>query len=152
MRFRVLAVGRDRKRTFGDAAADYALRISRYSPFEVAELAASKHSDPARARREEAERILARHGEGRRLVALEVLGEALPSEGWALLVGRLMREARDTDFVIGGDEGLDQSVRGRAEKLVSLGPITLPHQLARVVLLEQLYRAMTILRGEPYHK
>lgn len=152
MRFRVLAVGRDRKRIFGGAAEDYAARVSRYNPLEVVELSASKQTDPDRARREEGERILSRHGEGRRLLALEAGGEALPSEGWARLVGRLIQEARDVDLVIGGDEGLDASVRGRAEKLVSLGPMTLPHQLARVVLLEQLYRAMTIIRGEPYHK
>ena len=152
MRFRVLAVGRDRKRTFGEAGIEYARRIARYLPFEVIELSASRRTEPERALAEEAETILAKHGEGRRLFALDVGGEAISSEEWARLIQRLMEDARDVDFVIGGDEGLGPAVRDRAQRRISLGPITLPHQLARVVLLEQIYRAMTILRGEPYHK
>ncbi len=152
MRVRVIAVGKHRKSLFGDATGDYAGRLSRYLPFEIVRIPPSRRSEPDRARREEAERILAAHGQGRRLMLLAPSGEALSSETLARLMERLMQEGRDVDLVIGGDEGLDPSLRRSAERRLSLGPMTLPHQLALVVLVEQLYRAMTIIRGEPYHK
>lgn len=145
-------MGRDKKRFFGEAPSEYKARIARYLPFEVLEVPASRHREPRKARKEEAQRILSVHGQGRRLFSLEVFGKALSSEKLAHLMGRFMHEGRDVDLVIGGDEGLDPTVSERAETTLSLGPLTLPHQLARLVLLEQIYRAMTILRGEPYHK
>lgn len=153
MRLRVIAVGKERAgRPLGEAAGDYASRISRYLPFTLVEVPASRRGEAERARREEAERIRSIHGEGRRLLLLDAGGESHASEGLSRLLGRMMQEGRDVDLVIGGDEGLDPSLRKRAERVIALGPMTLPHLLARVVLLEQLYRALTILRGEPYHK
>jgi 23S rRNA (pseudouridine1915-N3)-methyltransferase len=152
VRLRVIAVGRDRKGLFAPAVETYVGRIRRYLPFEVVTVPASRHAEAARARAEEAEKIRRAHGTGRRLICLEVDGEALSSEGLATRLGRLMQEGRDVDLVIGGDEGLDPDLRREAEAAVSLGPMTLPHQLARLVLVEQVYRAMTLLRGEPYHK
>ncbi len=152
MRLRVIAVGKDRKRLLFDAAREYSSRVGRYLPFQLVEVAASRHSRPKEARREEASRILSLCGQDKRLFTLEVGGRQMSSEALANLLGRLMQEGRDVDLVVGGDEGLDSSLSARAEGALSLGPMTLPHQLARVVLLEQLYRAMTILRGEPYHK
>ena len=70
----------------------------------------------------------------------------------AQFIGRALNQSKDLAFVIGGDEGLHDSVLKRAELTLSLGRMTLPHRLARVVLIEQLYRAYTILRGEPYHR
>ncbi len=152
MWLRVIAVGRDRKGLFQRAVEDYSSRLCRYLRFEVIEVPASKLRRADAARREEADRIVSVHGERRRLFSLDGGGEALSSAGLARLLDRLILESRGVDFVIGGDEGLDPSISRKAEKALSLGPMTLPHQLARVVLVEQLYRAMTILRGEPYHK
>lgn len=87
-----------------------------------------------------------------RLIALALDGEAWTSEQLAELTGRWELEGRDVTFAIGGAEGLPQDLVQRAERRWSLGPLTLPHELARVVVYEQLYRAYTIRRGEKYHR
>ncbi len=152
MRLRVVSVGRDRSGLFQPAVDTYAGRLRRYLPFELVELPASRVREPVRARDEEATRILAAVGPDRRLVALDVGGKRLSSEALAERVNRWMVAGQDVDLVVGGDEGLGDAVRARAALTLSLGPMTLPHRLARVVLVEQLYRALTIVRGEPYHK
>lgn len=152
MRVRVLSIGKDRKGRFEPLAEEYAGRIGRMLPFEVV-VAGEARGDDAAARAAEAELLRRRLRERDIVVALDERGEQLTSEG---LAGRL-REAeraggRDLAFVLGGPSGLDPALlRGCAHRL-SLSRMTLPHQLARVVLLEQIYRALTILRGEPYHK
>lgn len=152
MRLRVVSVGRDRSGLFEPAVATYAKRLRRYLPFDLVELPASRAKEPRRARDEEAKRILGAVGPDRILVALEAKGRPLSSEALAKTVNRWLVAGRDVDLVVGGDEGLGPAVGDRADLTLSLGPMTLPHRLARVVLVEQLYRAMTILRGEPYHK
>lgn len=153
MRVRLLSVGRDKSGLFQPAVDEYARRLGRYVTFELVELPPAKIKDPARARREEAARILAAVGPPPTvLCALDERGKALSSEAFAQALQGWRVEARDVVFVIGGDEGLDGEVRKRADRVLALGPMTLPHRLARVVLAEQLYRAFTILRGEPYHK
>ncbi len=89
---------------------------------------------------------------GSRIVALARGGEVQTSEHFAQEVERWRLEARDVAFLVGGAYGLDQRLLERADQRISLSRMTLPHELARLVLLEQLYRALTILRGEPYHK
>lgn len=86
------------------------------------------------------------------LVALDERGQLLDSVELSRYVGKAQQQARDLLFVIGGDEGLDPSVTAKAHLVLSLSRMTLPHRLARAVIAEQLYRAMTLLRGEPYHK
>jgi 23S rRNA (pseudouridine1915-N3)-methyltransferase len=101
---------------------------------------------------EEKEVKEARVPEDSRLVALARDGEGWSSSDLADLVGRWEMEGRDVTFIIGDADGLPPEVLQRAERLWSLGPLTLPHELARVVVYEQLYRAYTIRRGEPYHR
>lgn len=151
MKLRVLSVGRDKSGLFQPAVDEYAARIRKQVRFELVELPASRERDPTRARADEARRLL-EAAAGRRLIALDERGQALGSEEFASRLGALLEEARDVDFLIGGDEGLDPTVREAAERVLQLGPMTLPHRLARVVLVEQIYRALTIRRGEPYHK
>ena len=86
------------------------------------------------------------------LVALDERGKHLSSVDFAKWLGKQQDAARDVAFVIGGDEGLAEAVRAKAGLVLSLSAMTLPHRLARLVLLEQVYRAFSILRGEPYHK
>jgi len=147
----LLSIGRDRASPFAEAADDYAKRLRRALRFESIELPASKKKDRGVAQREEAQALQAKLSSGR-LVVLEIEGELLSSAGLAERLSRWMLEARDVDLLIGGDEGLSQELIDRADERLSLGRITLPHRLARLVLTEQLYRATTILRGEPYHK
>ncbi|RMG20259.1 MAG: 23S rRNA (pseudouridine(1915)-N(3))-methyltransferase RlmH [Deltaproteobacteria bacterium] len=151
MKIRLLSVGRDKSGLFAPAVELYAERIRRHLPFELLELPPSRHRSPERARAEEGERILAAT-EGRRRVALDERGRALGSVDFARRLERWMLERQDVDFIVGGDEGLDPRVREAADAVLSLGPMTLPHRLARVVVAEQIYRALSILAGTPYHK
>jgi 23S rRNA (pseudouridine1915-N3)-methyltransferase len=107
---------------------------------------------PEQSRQKEAQALLARKGPQDWLVALDERGQELTSEELAQFLGKAQLGSRDVLCVIGGDEGLDASVRQQAHLVLSLSRMTLPHRLARVVLVEQLYRALTLLKGEPYHK
>jgi 23S rRNA (pseudouridine1915-N3)-methyltransferase len=135
-------VGKDKGPT-AELAQEYAERIRRFADLEVLELRAQ---GPAR----EAEALLEKvRGE---LWALDERGQALTSAQLSEKIGRLRDSARALTLCIGGDEGLDASVRREARMVWSLSPLTLPHRLARVLALEQVYRAFEILRGSPYHK
>jgi 23S rRNA (pseudouridine1915-N3)-methyltransferase len=155
MKLRVVLVGRDRGDPIVEASEVYVERLARSFPthvVEVREEPARAHAPPDRVRAEEAKRILEQLAPGEVVVALEVGGRALTSEDVAARLDRARMEGRGLTFVIGGPLGLDASVRQRAQEVWSLSKLTLPHRIARLVLLEQLYRASTILRGEPYHK
>jgi len=153
MRLRVLAVGRDRSGLYQPAIEEYAKRIARYARLEMVEVPeARKHAGTPRAREEEAESLLARLGERERLVALDERGQEHGSVELARRLASWLEGGRDVALVIGGSDGLAEAVLARAEERLSLSRLTLAHRLARLVLLEQLYRAFTILRGEPYHK
>ena len=151
MRLRLVSVGRDRSGLFEPGVQEYARRIRRHLPFDLVELPASRRRDPREARAEEARRLL-EATRGRRRIARDERGRARTSEACAEHLGRWMQEGRDVDLVVGGDEGLDGPVREAADLVLSLSAMTLPHRLARLVAAEQIYRALTILRGEPYHK
>jgi 23S rRNA (pseudouridine1915-N3)-methyltransferase len=153
VRIRVVAVGRDRSGLFAPAAEEYAARIARYVKLEVVEVPeARKHAGTPRAKEEEGEALLARLGERERVVILDERGAEETSADFARRVERWLARGQDVALMVGGSDGLSDAVRARAQETVALSRMTLPHRLARVVLLEQLYRAMTILRGEPYHK
>ena len=154
MKIVVAAVGKAR----GPAAeliAEYEARAKRYFPLEVAEVkeeAFRKPGDAARVRDEEGKRLLARVPAGVELVALHETGKAWTSQQLAdWLAGLGVRGSPGAAFVVGGAYGLSDEILRRARHL-SLGAFTLPHELARLILAEQLYRAGTIQRGEPYHK
>jgi 23S rRNA (pseudouridine1915-N3)-methyltransferase len=138
VRTAILAVGRIRP-PFAAADAHYRKLLSRYQPVEVTE---------ARDDRDLIKRLPA---EGR-LIALDRGGSGLDSAAWSRWLEQRRLEARDLCFLIGGPEGLPGEALAAVAERISLGPPTLAHQLARVVLLEQLYRASKILAGEPYHR
>jgi 23S rRNA (pseudouridine1915-N3)-methyltransferase len=152
MQVHVIAVGRVRDAALRAACDEYLGRARRYLRVEVHEVAAGKGRRPADVLKAEAERLLAVLPERARGVALTRAGKGMTSAAFAERVGAWRRDARDVALVIGGAAGLDQRVLARCETRLSLSGMTLPHELARVVLLEQLYRACTILNGEPYHK
>ncbi|MCP3139077.1 23S rRNA (pseudouridine(1915)-N(3))-methyltransferase RlmH [Pyxidicoccus sp. QH1ED-7-1] len=136
------------------AVQEYARRLGHYTRFELVELpeASGKKLKPGDAKAAEADAILAKRKPQDWLVALDERGSLLDSVELSRYVGKAQTGAKDLLFVIGGDEGLDTRVREAANLSLSLSKMTLPHRLARVVLIEQLYRAFTILKGEPYHK
>jgi len=134
--------------------ADYAKRFPRELPLELEEIRPAGRSRGGDARRllaGEGERMLDRAG-GARIVALAVGGRLLDSEGLAAELTRWRLEARDVAILIGGPSGLAPACLERAELQWSLSPLTLPHQLVRIVVAEQLYRALTIVQGHPYHR
>lgn len=131
---------------------EYAGRVARQIPFELV-VAAEASGDDEPARRKEAEALRRRLRDRDLVVALDERGEALTSEGLAARLRQAERSGgRDVAFVVGGPSGLDPSLLRAAAWKLSLSRLTLPHQLARLILVEQIYRALTILRGEPYHK
>jgi len=156
VRIQLIIVGRDRKGPLLEAARDFEARIARYVDFRVVELKETP-IDKGRGldvvRRTEADRIRGAVGSGARQVVFDRTGRAQASRAWAARLERWrMDGGRDVDLVIGGPVGLDPALVRAADEAWSLGPLTLPHRLARVVVAEQLYRAFTILNREPYHK
>ncbi|GAB4201597.1 MAG: 23S rRNA (pseudouridine(1915)-N(3))-methyltransferase RlmH [Sandaracinaceae bacterium] len=144
MRIVLVAVGKVKERGLREAIDDYASRIRRYAKLEEIELADG-------AEREVAARFEKVLPERARVVALEVDGQRMTSENLAAYVGRCEVGAVPAlAFLIGGSYGLPRSVSEAADLRLSLSDMTLPHRLARLVLAEQIYRAFTILRGEPY--
>jgi 23S rRNA (pseudouridine1915-N3)-methyltransferase len=153
LKLRVVAVGKDRSGLYAPAVDEYAKRLSRYVKFELVEVPeARKHAGTPQARDEEAAALLARIAPRERVVALDERGEERTSADFAGRVRRWVEGGRDVALVIGGSDGLAEAVLARADEKIALSRMTLAHRLARLVLVEQLYRAMTILRGEPYHK
>ena len=147
-------VGKPRDAHLAAAILEYETRASRYWPLEVnvvrEEPSRSGSADLVRER--EGERLLSAVPSGARIVACEVTGQAMTSEHFARWMQDQRERARDVAIIVGGAFGLGPSVRNRTNDTLALAPWTLPHELARLVLAEQLYRAGTIVRGEPYHK
>ena len=139
MRYRVVAVGRVKDAALRAACDEYLGRLRHYAKVEELEV-----KDEAR--------VLGAIPDGSRLVALSRRGESWSSTALAEQTARWDLEARDVTFAIGGADALPADVLGQAERVWSLSPLTLPHELARVIVYEQLYRAHTIRRGEPYHR
>jgi 23S rRNA (pseudouridine1915-N3)-methyltransferase len=153
MRVIVAVVGKPRHEAMAAAIRDYEARARRYWPLHVHEV----KDEPVRgtsvelARRREGERLAAAIGDAQ-LVACEVGGRQMASPEFAAWMLRLREAAADVAFVIGGAHGIAPELSARAVARLSFSAWTLPHELARLVFAEQLYRAGTIVRGEPYHK
>jgi 23S rRNA (pseudouridine1915-N3)-methyltransferase len=153
MRLTVAAVGKPRNAALAAAIHDYETRAARYWPLDVHEVkeerAAGINTQTVRAR--EGERLSEKIGAAR-IVACDPGGKSYSSEQFARWLNGERERNNDTAFVIGGAFGLSAEILNKAALKISLSPWTLPHELARLVLAEQLYRAGTIIRGEPYHK
>jgi 23S rRNA (pseudouridine1915-N3)-methyltransferase len=154
VRLVVAVVGKPRDRHLAAAISEYETRAARYWPLEVMEVreASGRGVAAADVREREGARLLERIPDGAQLVACDERGDRLTSTEFATLVASARDRAQDVAFVIGGAYGLPDAVRARARRAIQLAPWTLPHELARLVLAEQVYRAGTITRGEPYHK
>jgi len=160
-RLTLVVVGRLRESWWQDACGEYVKRLggvaSSITVHEVADEStphAASEADDAKVREREAERILAKIPERDVVVVCDARGKATDSVALSQWLERTCAEGSGTGFtfVVGGSLGLADSVRSRADRLLSFGPMTFPHALARVMLLEQIYRAFRIQRGEPYHK
>lgn len=142
-----------------DGIAEYVKRLGRFTKFESIELTDEKTPDNASEAEnkaildKEGQRILAKVGERDYVIALAIEGKQFPSEQFAKeLEQATLRGYSDITFIIGGSLGLSPTVKKRANQLMSFGLLTFPHQLMRLVLVEQIYRAFMIQQGSPYHK
>ncbi len=155
MRARLIAVGERMPGWVAAGFAEYRKRLSHELPLELVELkpgARSKGRDDARAILDEGVAMLAAIPRDTHVIALDGRGKTWSSEELAAQLGQWRMAGRDLAFLIGGPDGLAPDVLARAEQRWSLGPLTLPHMLVRLVLAEQLYRATTIAAGHPYHR
>lgn len=151
MRFRLCVVDRPRDAAIAAAIADYESRAARYWPLEIREVKSAREKGAAASRDTESERLLMSAG-GALLVVCDERGRSFTSTAFAAWLQKQREAARDVAFIIGGAFGVNDDLRRRATHLLALAPWTLPHELSRLVLAEQLYRAGTLLKGEPYHK
>ena len=155
MKFRLVCVGKLTEPWQRDAAHEYAGRLQRYFPLEIIELKEEKggrKGDIPGLLKREGERILEKVPETAQLVVLDERGRQLGSERLAELLARdMLHGGADWCLVIGGPYGLDSAVRDRAALILALSEMTFTHQMARIFLLEQLYRSITIIKNEPYH-
>jgi 23S rRNA (pseudouridine1915-N3)-methyltransferase len=152
MELTLLAVGKLRP-YYRQACDDYARRLRRYAVIREHEVKeAARAPSPAAQRAEEAARLEVKIADGSTVVAAAREGTGWSSREFARQLDRWLLIARPIVLVIGGSHGLDPAMLERAHARWSLGPLTFPHELARVIIFEQIYRAFTILRGEPYHK
>ncbi|MCI9345627.1 MAG: 23S rRNA (pseudouridine(1915)-N(3))-methyltransferase RlmH [Lachnospiraceae bacterium] len=159
MKITVITVGKLKEKFFREAVSEYEKRLGRYCKLEIREAADEKTPDKAseiqqeQILQREGERILKLLPEGAYVVTLEIEGRKFTSEAFASKIGRLgVGGVGHIAFVIGGSLGLHHAIKERADLPVSFSDMTFPHQLMRVVLLEQIYRAFRIINGEPYHK
>jgi 23S rRNA (pseudouridine1915-N3)-methyltransferase len=146
----LIAVGRARRDPAADLFDHYIGRIR--ATFDVREIAEAKGNTAAERMEREAKAVLTAVPKGAYVIALDPRGQALASEAFAALLGRLNDEARPIAFLIGGADGFDEAVRATADMVLSFGVLTWPHLMVRVMLAEQIYRAETILAGHPYHR
>lgn len=159
MRITILCVGKIKESFYREAIGEYAKRLSRYCRLEIVEVADEKTPDKASAtleeqiREREADRLLSRLAEETYVCTLEIQGKRYTSEGFAQAINQVGLSGQShITFVIGGSLGLHEKVRKRSHQAISFSDMTFPHQLMRVILCEQIYRAYRIIYGEPYHK
>ena len=159
MKITVIAVGKIKEKFYTEAIGEYAKRLGRYCRLEIVQVPDEKTPDRAseaeenQIKRREGEKILAQIKDGSYVIALAIEGKMLDSEELADKINQLgISGQSQITFLIGGSLGLSEEVLRRADYLLSFSKMTFPHQLMRVVLLEQVYRSYRIIAGEPYHK
>ena len=159
MKIKIVTVGKLKEKYLKDGIAEYTKRISRFAKLEMIELTDEKTPDKAselenqKILETEGERILSKVGKRDFVVVLAIEGKTFSSEEFSKQLEQASIKGYSTlTFIIGGSLGLAPVVKNRANLSVSFGRLTLPHQLMRLVLVEQIYRAFTIQQGSPYHK
>ena len=160
MLIKIVAVGKIKEKFYKDALAEYEKRMKSYNKVEIVEVADEKAPETLSSKEvdqlktAEGEKILAKIKDDSFVVTLEIKGKVLDSIQFARLIQDEMLDGfgRDLVFVIGGSNGLGENVLKRSNYKLSFGKMTYPHQLMRVILMEQIYRAYRIINKEPYHK
>ncbi|WP_151620233.1 23S rRNA (pseudouridine(1915)-N(3))-methyltransferase RlmH [Streptococcus intermedius] len=159
MKIKLVTVGKLKEKYLKDGISEYTKRLNRFTKFDIIELPDEKTPDKAshlenqQILDREGTRILSKLADKEFVIALAIEGQQFPSEKFSKILSDItIRGISDITFVIGGSLGLSTAVKKRANLLMSFGKLTLPHQLMRLVLVEQIYRAFMIQQGSPYHK
>ena len=158
MKIKLVTIGKLKEKYLKEGIAEYSKRLSRFTKVEIIELADEKTPDKAsqlenqQILAKEGERILSKVADREFVIALAIEGQQFPSEKFSLVIDASIKGFSNITFIIGGSLGLSSQVKERANLLMSFGQLTLPHQLMRLVLMEQIYRAFMIQQGSPYHK
>ena len=157
MKVKIISVGKLKEKYLKDGISEYVKRLSRFAQVELIELVDEKTPDNASEKEneqillKEGQRILAKLSERDFVFAMAIEGKLISSEALSETFERAMQQSSTLVFIIGGSLGLAPQVKKRANELISFGRITLPHQLMRLVLAEQIYRGFMIREGSPYH-
>ena len=155
MRVRLIAVGTRMPGWVETAAADYAARLPREWRFELVEIPVARRGDNpdvARLKQAEGQKMMRAIPDGAQVIAFDERGDGLGTAQWAKEIQAWQRDGRDVALLIGGPDGLAPECLARAQRRWSLSKLTLPHALARVLVLEQLYRAWSVTASHPYHR
>ncbi len=158
MNIKIIAVGKIKEKYFTAAVDEYSKRMSRFAKFEIIEVPDEKIPDNASEKEQESVKekegnaILSKLKSGDTVIAMCIEGTEMSSEKIASKIEQISLSSSSIAFIIGGSLGLHDLVKARADLRLSFGPVTLPHQLMRVVLCEQIYRAFKINHNESYHK
>ena len=158
MKVKIISVGKLKEKYLKDGISEYVKRLSRFAQVELIELVDEKTPDNASEKEneqillKEGQRILGKLSERDFVFAMAIEGKLISSEALSETFERAMQQSSTLVFIIGGSLGLAPQVKKRANELISFGRITLPHQLMRLVLAEQIYRGFMIREGSPYHK
>ena len=159
MKIKLVTVGKLKEKYLKDGISEYTKRLNRFTKFDIIELLDEKTPDKAshlesqQILNKEGTRILSKLADKEFVIALAIEGQQFPSEKFSKILSDItIRGISDITFVIGGSLGLSTAVKKRANLLMSFGKLTFPHQLMRLVLVEQIYRAFMIQQGSPYHK
>lgn len=159
MKIKIIAVGSLKEQYLKDAATEYRKRLGRFGKVEVFEVAEEKLSDKASDKiienclLREQENILKHISDNEYVIAMAIEGQMISSEDFAMKISEIMVTGQSTiTFVIGSSHGMGEEIKRRANFNLSFSKMTFPHQLSRVMLLEQIYRAFKINNNEPYHK
>jgi len=159
MNINIICIGKLKEKYWTDAVAEYVKRLKRYCNIKITELKEDRLPDNASASEEEivkaneGKSILKAISDDEYVIVLDIKGKQLSSEQLSEKINKLALDGKSNiAFVIGGSLGLSTSVLGRADFKLSFSPMTFPHQMMRVILLEQVYRSYKIIRNENYHK
>ena len=155
MKIKLVTVGKLKEKYLKDGIAEYVKRLGRFTKFEMIELPDDKasHLENQQILDKEGNHILSKINDKEFVIVLAIEGQQFPSEEFSKRLSNVtVRGFSDITFVIGGSLGLSTAVKKRANLMMSFGKLTLPHQLMRLVLVEQIYRAFMIQQGSPYHK
>ena len=159
MKIKLVTIGKLKEKYLKEGIAEYSKRLSHFAKVEIIELADEKTPDKSsqlenqQILAKEGERVLSKITDREFVIALAIEGQQFPSEKFSLLIeDASIKGFSNITFIIGGSLGLSSQVKERANLLMSFGKLTLPHQLMRLVLIEQIYRAFMIQQGSPYHK